>query len=104
MAFGLNNVLVYEREEKLKLGLDAYNDSPQQLHDGSRGKTYRITGLMAEKRWEKFSVFVNFENFTDTRQTRFDTIDTSNIDNPVFHDMYAPVNGFVANGGIKLKR
>ncbi len=98
----LNNVLMYEKEEKLKLGLEAYYFSPQKLGDGSTGKSYWITGFMAEKLWEHFSVFINFENFTDTRQTRFDSIFTGTVENPQFRDIYAPVDGFVVNGGIKL--
>jgi iron complex outermembrane receptor protein len=46
---------------------------------------------------------VNFENFTDTRQTRFEKIYTGDISRPVFRDIYAPLEGFVVNGGIKLK-
>lgn len=99
----LNNVLMYEVEEKWKLGLEAYYYSPQQLNDGSKGKSYWITGFMAEKLWEHFSVFINFENFTNTRQTRFDSIYTGSIDNPVFRDIYAPVEGFVVNGGVKVR-
>ncbi|MEY2639276.1 MAG: hypothetical protein RIR90_758 [Bacteroidota bacterium] len=99
----LNNVLMYEIEDKLKIGLEAYYFSPQKLNDGSTGKSYWITGLMAEKLWENFSVFINFENFLDTRQTRFDTIYTGSITNPNFRDIYAPVDGFVINGGLKIK-
>jgi outer membrane receptor for ferrienterochelin and colicins len=99
----LNNVLMYEIEEKLKLGLEAYYFSRQRLNDGAIGKSYWITGFMAEKIWEKFSLFINFENFTNTRQSRFDTIYTGSIDNPVFRDIYAPVEGFVVNGGLKLR-
>jgi outer membrane receptor for ferrienterochelin and colicins len=98
----LNNVLMYEIEEKLKLGLEGYYFSRQRLNDGTTGKPYWITGFMAEKIWEKFSVYINFENFTNTRQTKFDTIYTGSIDHPVFRDIYAPVEGFVVNGGIKL--
>lgn len=99
----LNNVLMYEIEDKLKLGLEAYYFSRQKLNDGPFGKSYWITGFMAEKLWEKFSLFINFENFTDTRQSKFDTIYTGSIDNPVFRDIYAPVEGFVVNGGIKIR-
>lgn len=99
----LNNVLMYEREEKLKIGLEAYYFSPQKLNDGAIGKSYWLSGLMAEKIWEFFSVFINFENIFDTRQTKFDTIYTGTINNPVFRDIYAPVDGFVVNGGIKIK-
>lgn len=99
----LNNVLMYEKDEKWKLGLEAYYFSRQQLNDGSVGKDYWITGFMTEKAWEKFSLYINFENFTDTRQSKFDTIYSGTLDNPVFRDIYAPVEGFVINGGIKLK-
>jgi len=99
----LNNVLLYEVEDKWKLGLEAYYFSKQNLSDGATGKSYWITGFMAEKLWEKFSLYINFENFTDTRQTRFDTIYTGTIDNPQFRDIYAPLDGFVVNGGIKLR-
>jgi len=99
----LNSVLLYEFEEKWKIGLEAYYFSKQQLSDGSTGKSYWITGFMAEKLWEKFSLYINFENFTDSRQTRFDTIYTGTIDNPQFRDIYAPLDGFVMNGGIKFR-
>jgi iron complex outermembrane receptor protein len=99
----LNNVLLYEVEEKWKIGLEAYYFSKQQLSDGATGKSYWITGLMAEKLWKKFSIYINFENFTDNRQTKFDTIYTGTIDNPQFRDIYAPLDGFVINGGIKLR-
>lgn len=99
----LNNVLVYEIENKLKIGLEAYYFSPQRLNDGTTGRAYWTTGLMAEKIWERFSLFINFENLTDTRQTKFDAIYTGSLTNPVFKDIYAPLDGFVVNGGIKIK-
>ncbi|HEX2535010.1 MAG TPA: TonB-dependent receptor [Chitinophagaceae bacterium] len=99
----LNNVLMYEVEDKWKLGLEGYYFSRQQLSDGATGKPYWITGFMAEKLWERFSVYINFENFTGTRQTRFDTIYTGSLDNPAFRDIYAPVEGFVVNGGLKIR-
>ncbi|MEP6682536.1 MAG: hypothetical protein ABJA35_04715 [Parafilimonas sp.] len=58
---------------------------------------------MIEKLWKHFSIFANFENFTNTRQTKFDSIYTGTITNPVFPDIYAPVDGFVFNGGLKVK-
>ena len=98
----LNNVLMYEVEEKWKIGLEAYYFSKQRLTDTSYGKDYWICGFMAERLWEKFSLFINFENFFDARQTKFDTIYTGTITNPVFRDIYAPLDGFVINGGIKI--
>lgn len=98
----LNNVLMYELEDKWKVGLEAYYIGTQQLNDGATGQDYWIFGFMAEKIWENFSVYVNFENFTDTRQTRFDSIYSGSRDNPVFRDIYAPLDGFVVNAGLKI--
>ena len=100
----LNNVLMYEKHENFWIGLEAYYFSPQQLSDGETGKAYWITGLMTEKTLgEHFSVFLNFENFLNTRQTAFDTIYTGSLSDPEFRDIYAPVDGFVVNGGVKWK-
>ena len=99
----LNNVLMYEKHDNFWIGLEAYYYSPQLLNDGETGKSFWIMGLMTEKKLgESFSLFLNFENFLDTRQTRFDTIFTGNISDPQFRDIYAPVDGFVINGGFKL--
>lgn len=97
----LNTVLMYEIEGKWKVGLEGYYFGKQTLGDGKMGKDYWICGFMVEKLWEKFSVFINFENFLDARQTRFDTIYTGTLTNPNFRDIYAPLDGFVVNGGIK---
>lgn len=99
----INSVLMYEVEDKWKLGLEAYYFAPQSLSDGSIGRDYWIMGFMAEKLWEKFSVYINFENFLDARQTRFDMIYTGSLNQPQFRDIYAPLDGFVINGGIKLR-
>jgi outer membrane receptor for ferrienterochelin and colicin len=99
----LNNVLMYEVEEKWKIGLEAYYYSPQQLTNGTTARDYWVFGVMIEKLWENFSIYSNFENFTDTRQTRFGSIYTGSLSNPVFKDIFAPLDGFVVNAGIKIK-
>ena len=99
----LNSVLMYEVEEKWKLGLEGYYFSKQKLSNGGKGRSYWVTGFMAEKLWEKFSLYVNFENFLDARQSRYGAIYTGTLNNPVFNDIYAPLDGFVVNGGIKLR-
>jgi outer membrane receptor for ferrienterochelin and colicins len=99
-----NNVLMYEKHENFWIGFEAYYFSPQKLSDGSTGQNYWIVGLMTEKSFgERLSVFLNFENFLDARQTAFDSIYTGDIRDPQFRDIYAPVDGFVINGGVKLK-
>ena len=99
----INSVLMYEIEDKWKIGLEAYYTGKQKLNDGKTGQGYLICGLMMQRIWEKFSIYANFENFTDRRQTRFDSIYTGSMTNPEFRDIYAPLDGFVINGGIKFK-
>lgn len=99
----VNSVLFYEVEDKWKIGLEAYYFDRQRLSDGKTGRDYWVCGFMIEKLWEKMSIYINFENFLDARQTRFDAIYTGTPTNPVFRDIYAPLDGFVFNGGIKIK-
>lgn len=99
----INSVLMYEVEDKWKIGLEAYYTGKQKLNDGKTGQDYLICGLMMQRIWEKFSVYANFENFTDRRQTRFDTIYTGSMTKPEFRDIYAPLDGFVLNAGIIIK-
>ena len=95
---------MYEKEGDLWVGLEGYYYSPQKLSSGETGQSYWIVGLMSEKKIsDKFSIFLNFENFLDTRQTRFDTIYSGNLSDPQFSEIYAPVDGFVINGGFKVK-
>ncbi len=98
-----NAALVYEIENKWKIGSEVYYFSKQKLSDGTVGRDYWLTGLVAERLWKKFSLYINFENFGDIRQTKFESIYTGSITNPVFKDIYAPLEGFVVNGGIRLK-
>ncbi|MBS5875798.1 MAG: TonB-dependent receptor [Prevotella sp.] len=99
----VNAILMYEVEDKWRVGLESYYYSKQNLSDGREGKPYTMFGLMVEKIWEKFSVFANFENFTDRRQTRFDTIYNGTVTHPEFRDIYAPLEGFVFNAGVKIR-
>jgi outer membrane receptor for ferrienterochelin and colicins len=99
----INAVLMYEVEEKLRLGLESFYFSPQKLTNGFTTPDYWILGFSAQYNWEHLSVFVNFENFTDTRQTRFGSIYSGSISNPEFSEIYAPLDGFVFNAGCIIR-
>ena len=99
----LNSMLMYEIEDSWRIGYELYYVGKQHLTDGLIAKDYVTMGFMIQKIWDKISIYANFENFTDRRQTRFDTIYTGTLTNPEFRDIYAPLDGFVANAGIILK-
>lgn len=99
----LNSVLTYEKENNFRTGLEGLYVSEQRLSDGTTGQGYVMFGLLFEKMWNHFNVYINAENFTDRRQTRWDSIYTGTITNPTFRDIYAPTDGIVINAGIKIK-
>lgn len=94
--------MLIEKEKNFRIAFEAFYVSPQQLSNGTIGRDYWITGISAEKKWEHFSLFVNAENYLDTRQTRFGSIYTGTATNPQFNEIYAPLDGFIFNGGIKI--
>lgn len=94
---------MWETERSYRIGIEGLYVSNQQLSDGTIGKRYMMYGFLFEKMWQHLNLFVNAENFTDRRQTRWDSIYTGAITNPVFRDVYAPLDGAVINAGIKIK-
>jgi iron complex outermembrane receptor protein/outer membrane receptor for ferrienterochelin and colicins len=99
----LNLALVYEKENDLKIGLEGYNTGNQYLYNGNQTPSFWEFGFMAEKYFNKISVFVNFENFTDQRQSKYKTVVNPPHNNPTFDDIWNHTEGFVFNTGIKLK-
>ncbi|MDZ4794345.1 MAG: TonB-dependent receptor [Bacteroidota bacterium] len=98
-----NSALIYEKHEFLKVGLEGYYTSSQFLYNGFRTADFWEFGFMVEKLWEKFSIYINFENFTDTRQSNFKRVANDPHSNPTFDDIWTHTEGFVVNGGIKIK-
>ncbi|MEP6595930.1 MAG: hypothetical protein ABJA71_08275 [Ginsengibacter sp.] len=54
---------MYEAGDKWKIGSEVYYFSKQKLSDGSTGRGYWLIGLVAERLFKKFSLYINFENF-----------------------------------------
>ncbi|MCB0746620.1 MAG: hypothetical protein KDC90_04075 [Ignavibacteriae bacterium] len=47
-------------------------------------------------------MYINFENIFDTRQSNYGAMFTGTNENPNFVEIYAPTDGRIINGGIKL--
>ncbi|HET6978330.1 MAG TPA: TonB-dependent receptor [Pyrinomonadaceae bacterium] len=99
----INSALLFEREASFKTGLEAYYTSSQFLTDRFRTKPYWVLGIFGEKMFGKFSLFINFENITDTRQGRLSQVVFPPHQSPSFSEIYAPTEGRVINGGIKIR-
>ena len=99
----INANLLYEYEEKLRLAFEVFYVGQQYLSTGELTRDYWVMGVSAERKFEYFSLFVNAENFLDSRQTRFDPIYTGTIQNPQFKEIYSPIDGFIFNGGFRIR-
>lgn len=99
----LNLTLMYEKEDNFKLGLEGYLTDRQYLYNGFRTPSYWEFGFMAQKTFGVVSIFVNFENFTDQRQSKYKTVANPPHNNPSFDDIWNHTEGFVVNGGVKIK-
>lgn len=94
--------LNYEFEEKLRIGYECFYTGLQHLSNGQTRPDYWVMGISVEYRFKHISLFLNTENFTDTRQTRYETIYTGTLQNPLFKEIWAPTDGFIYNGGFKI--
>jgi outer membrane receptor for ferrienterochelin and colicins len=99
----LNLTLMYEKEDNFKFGLEGYFTNRQFLYNGNRTPSFWEFGFMTQKTFKKVSVFINFENFTDQRQSKYKTVVNPPHNNPTFDDIWNHTEGFVINGGIKIK-
>jgi outer membrane receptor for ferrienterochelin and colicins len=99
----LNTALIYEKEGTIKLGLEGYFTGRQYLSNGTTTPSFEELGFMAEKIFKKFSLYINFENFTDTRQSKYKSVVNGSHLNPSFDEIWTHTEGFVVNGGIKIK-
>lgn len=94
-------VLVYEKHGTGRIGLEGYYTSPQTLSNGLESDGFLVMGVMAERRFGRARVFLNFENFSDTKQSNFDPVVLGTQANPQFAEIWAPMDGFIVNGGVK---
>ncbi|UEG50464.1 TonB-dependent receptor [Ferruginibacter lapsinanis] len=99
----LNLTMMYEKEDNFKLGLEGYFTDHQYLYNGYKTPSFWEFGFMAQKTFSKVSIFINFENFTDQRQSKYKSVANPPHDNPTFDDIWNHTEGFVVNGGIKIK-
>ena len=99
----LTTTLAYEDEEEGWIaGLEAFYFGNQYLEDGTKTTDYWMLGASVQKRIGHITLVLNVENILDVRQTRYENIISGNLNNPVFNEIYAPLDGVVGNVVIKF--
>lgn len=102
----LGLVGMWERENVGRVGLEYYFTGTQRLEANpyrSRSKAYSIVGMLAERKIGPVKVFLNAENLTNVRQTKFDplVLPAQAIDGRWTVDAWAPLDGRTFNAGIR---
>ena len=99
---------MWEAEDVARLGIEWYYTGRQSLEENpyrTVSAPYMILGLLAERQFGRFRLFVNGENLTGVRQTRWDPLlrSTRAADGRWTVDAWAPLEGRNVNGGIRIR-
>ena len=105
-SFGL--VGMWEKEKVGRIGVESYYTGHQRLEENpyrTESKAYVLFGFLAEHTFGRFRLFVNVENLTNVHQTRWDPLlrPDRGIDGRWTVDAWAPLDGRVLNGGLRLR-
>jgi iron complex outermembrane receptor protein len=104
----LGVVSMWEKEGVMRVGLECYYTGRQRLEYNPyrhQSVPYVIVGAMAEhKIAAHVKLFLNLENLTDVRQTRWDPLlfSSRESDGRWTVDAWAPLDGRVINGGVRF--
>ncbi|MDH4107928.1 MAG: TonB-dependent receptor [Gammaproteobacteria bacterium] len=105
-AVGL--VAMWEEHDRGRVGIEAYYTGSQPLENNpyrSEGRSYLHLGVLGELVLGNASLFLNLENILDVRQTDYDplVLPAQAPDGRWTVDAWAPTDGFVVNGGFRLR-
>ena len=98
---------MWEKDGQGRIGIEVFYTGQQRLDDNpyrTESRPYWILGVLAEHRVGPVRLFINGENLTDTRQTRYDSLlrPQRHLDGRWTVDAWAPLDGRVINGGVRL--
>lgn len=97
---------MWEDHDEGRVGFEVYFTGRQLLeHNPYRetGRPHLVLGMLVERRFGPVRAFLNAENFTDTRLTRYHPLlrPSRGADGRWTTDAWAPLEGRVFNGGIR---
>lgn len=101
-------VAMWEQHGRGRIGVEAYYTGTQALDDNPyrrTGRPYVELGVLGEITLGRASLFVNLENILDIRQTGYHPLTRPRraADGSWTVDAWAPTDGFVVNGGVRLR-
>ncbi len=98
---------MWEREDAGRAGLELYYTGTQRLDENpfaTRSEPYVIVGLLAERQFGRVRWFINGENLTGVRQSRWQPLirPSRAADGRWTVDAWGPLDGRTVNGGIRV--
>jgi iron complex outermembrane receptor protein/outer membrane receptor for ferrienterochelin and colicins len=101
-------VAMWERHGEFRVGLEMYYTGEQRVENNpfrTESDPYLDIGILAEKTFGPASWFINAENLLDVRQTREESLvrPTRAPDGQRTTDIWSRNDGFIVNGGVRLK-
>ncbi|HET9468552.1 MAG TPA: TonB-dependent receptor [Vicinamibacterales bacterium] len=98
---------IWEGDEWGRFGIEMYFIGKQDLEDNPyrrTGRPHLLIGALAERRFGGVRVFINAENLLDVRQTHYDPLilGAPRPDGRWTVDAWAPLDGRVVNGGVRV--
>jgi iron complex outermembrane receptor protein len=102
------DVAFEEDESGTRVGLEAFYTGPQALEENpyrSIAPAYATLGILASQRIGRATVYLNLENLTNVRQTRFDPLlrPAPGEGGRRTVDEWAPLEGRSANAGVRIR-
>jgi iron complex outermembrane receptor protein len=99
---------IWEVEDAGRVGVEWYYTGRQALEENpyrTVSEPYMIVGPLAEKQFGANRWFINAENLTGVRQTRWDPLlaPTCAVDGRWAVDAWAPLDGRNINGGMLIR-
>src|SRR5262249_28293302 len=97
----------WEWEGAGRLGIEWFYTGAQRLEGNpyrTESRPYSVVGVVATRRFGRAILFINGENLTDVRQTRWDPLVRPNrdVDGRWSVDAWAPLDGRNLNGGVRF--
>ena len=99
---------MWEKEDSGRIGIELYYTGTQRLEVNpyaDESEPYVIIGVLGERQFGRLRVFVNGENLTGVRQTRWHPLvkPAPGVDGRWTVDAWAPLDGRNINGGVRLR-
>jgi outer membrane receptor for ferrienterochelin and colicins len=99
---------MWEKEDAGRIGVEVYYTGRQRLEVNPYADTsepYVIVGVLAERQFGRLRLFINGENLSDVRQTKWHPLlrPSPGVDGRMTVDAWAPLEGRNINGGVRVQ-